>query len=102
MKHSIMSVIAVALVLSFAGCQYLAPLAEGHTVAVDPAVIGLWKEVPEGDKPPDPDEKMLILKYSDTEYLVHYPIGRTVTTRIYLQAPASLEVSGYKAETFYE
>ena len=53
-------------------------------------IIGLWEEVPEGDKPPDPDEKMLILKYSDTEYLVHYPIGRTVTTRIYLKAPASL------------
>jgi len=73
MKHSIMSVSAVALVLSFAGCQYLAPLAEEHTIAIDPAVIGLWEEVPEGDKPPDPDEKMLILKYSDTEYLVHYP-----------------------------
>jgi hypothetical protein len=43
MKHSIMSVIAVALVLSFAG-----------------------------------------------------------TKRIYLQTPASLEESGYKAETFYE
>ena len=73
MKHSIMSVIAVALVLSFAGCQYLAPLTEEHTIAIDPAVIGLWEEVPEGDKPPDPDGRMLILKYSDTEYLVHYP-----------------------------
>ena len=73
MKHAIMSVIAVALVLSFAGCQYLAPLAEEHTIAIDPSVIGLWEEVHEGDKPPDPDDRMLILKYSDTEYLVNYP-----------------------------
>ena len=66
-----MSIIAVALFI--AGCQYLAPLTEEHSIAVDPAVIGLWEEIPEGDKPPDPEGRMLILKYSDTEYLVHYP-----------------------------
>ena len=71
MKHAIMSVIAVTLFI--AGCQYLAPLTEEHSIAIDPAVIGLWEEVPEGDKPSDPDGRMLILKYSDTEYLVHYP-----------------------------
>ncbi len=66
-----MSIIAVTLFI--AGCQYLAPLTEEHNIAVDPSVIGLWEEVPDGDKPPDPDDRMLILKYSDTEYLVHYP-----------------------------
>lgn len=73
MKPAIMLVIAVALALSFAGCQYLAPLSEEHNIAIDPSVVGLWEEVPEGDKPSDPDDRMLILKYSDTEYLVHYP-----------------------------
>lgn len=73
MKHALWAVIVVALVLSFTGCEYLAPLSEEHTIAVDPAVVGLWEEVPEGDRPPDPDDRMLILKYSDTEYLVHYP-----------------------------
>lgn len=76
MKHFIMSVIAVALVLSFVGCQYLAPLSMEHTIAIDPSVVGLWEEVPEGDKPSDPDDRMLILKYSETEYLVHYPIRK--------------------------
>ena len=71
MKHAALAVIALTLFI--AGCEYLAPLAEEHNIAVDPAVIGLWEEVPEGDKPPDPDDRMLILKYSDTEYLVHYP-----------------------------
>ena len=68
-----MSVIAVALVLCLTGCQYLAPLSEEHTIAIDPSIVGLWEEVPEGDKPPDPDNRMLIVKYSETEYLVHYP-----------------------------
>jgi hypothetical protein len=76
MKHAIMSVIAVAIILSFAGCQYFAPVSEEHTIAIDPSIIGLWEEVPEGDKPPDPAGRMLILKYSDTEYLVHYPIRK--------------------------
>jgi hypothetical protein len=36
MNHAIMSIIVVALVLSFAGCQYLAPLSEEHSIAIDP------------------------------------------------------------------
>jgi len=71
MKHAALTV--VALTLFIAGCQYLAPLALEHNIPIDPSVIGLWEEVPEGDKPSDPDDRMLILKYSDTEYLVHYP-----------------------------
>ena len=76
MKNAIMSVIAVALVLSFAGCKYPAPLTEEHTIAIDPSIIGLWEEVPEGNSVPDPNGRMLVLKYSDTEYLVHYPTGK--------------------------
>jgi hypothetical protein len=71
MKHAALVVIALALFI--AGCEYLAPLSEEHNISIDPSVIGLWEEAPEGDKPPDPDDRMLILKYSDTEYLVHYP-----------------------------
>ena len=71
MKHAALAIIVFFLFIT--GCDYLAPLAVEHNVAIDPSVIGLWEEVPEGDKPPDPDDRMLILKYSDTEYLVHYP-----------------------------
>ena len=67
------ALVLIALTLFIAGCEYLAPLAGEHNIAIDPAVIGLWEEAPEGDKPPDPNDRMLILKYSDTEYLVHYP-----------------------------
>lgn len=74
MKHAVL--VAIAITLFIAGCEYLAPLSYEHNIAVDPAVIGLWEEVPEGAKPSDPDNRMLILKYSDTEYLVHYPTKR--------------------------
>jgi hypothetical protein len=71
MKHP--ALVVIVLTLFIAGCEYLAPLSGDHNIAIDPTVIGLWEEAPEGDKPPDPDDRMLILKYSDTEYLVHYP-----------------------------
>jgi hypothetical protein len=71
MKHAALVVIALTLLIS--GCEYLAPLSGDHNIPIDPAVIGLWEEAPEGDKPPDPDDRMLIMKYSDTEYIVHYP-----------------------------
>jgi hypothetical protein len=74
MKRAALAVLVLTLFI--AGCDYLAPLSAEHNIAIDPAVIGLWEEVPEGDKPPDPNDRMLILKYSDTEYLVHYPVRK--------------------------
>lgn len=68
-------ILTVAILVSM-GCDYRAPLTEEHTIAVDRAVLGLWEEVPKGDKAPNPNERMLILRYSDTEYLIHYPAGK--------------------------
>ena len=58
-----------------AGCQYEAPIADNQGIPIDTAVLGLWEPQPEGDQKPDPNNRMLILKYSDTEYLIHYPMG---------------------------
>ena len=66
----------VGVVLLCAGCRYEAPLAEEHIVPIDSAVLGLWAYVPEKGEQPGPSEQMLILPYSDTEYLIHYPIGK--------------------------
>jgi hypothetical protein len=63
-------------ILVIVGCIYEAPLTEEHKILIDPSVLGLWEEVPDKDEPPDQAEKMLILKYSATEYLVHYPMGK--------------------------
>jgi hypothetical protein len=75
MKYAAGFVIVATLVI--AGCGgYQAPLIEEHNILIDPSVLGLWEEVPHGDKPHNPDERMIILKYTDTEYLVHYPGGK--------------------------
>src|SRR5512136_1031924 len=66
---------AVFLLTAFfiiVSCEYQAPLIEEHSIPIDSSVLGLWEEVPR-DKRPNPDERMLILKYSDTEYLILYP-----------------------------
>ena len=74
MKYGVSFFIVVMLVI--VGCDYQAPLTADHTVSIDQSVLGLWEEVPKGDKPPNPDERMLILRFSDTEYLIHYPTGK--------------------------
>jgi hypothetical protein len=37
-------------------------------------VLGLWEPIPEKGGESFKDERMMILKYSDTEYLIHYPV----------------------------
>jgi hypothetical protein len=60
-----------------AGCEYQAPLTEEHKIPVDPVVLGLWESVPDGGGSSDTNrERMIVLKYSETEYLVHYPTGK--------------------------
>jgi hypothetical protein len=73
---------AVALLLIVAGllaagCEYQAPLTDEHKLPVDPAVLGLWESVPEADGSADTNrDRMIVLEYSATEYLVHYPTGK--------------------------
>ena len=65
----------LALVL-LSGCVYKAPVTTNHTIPINPAVLGVWQAVPEPGKDLDADERMLVLKYSDTEYMVRYPSGK--------------------------
>lgn len=74
------------------GCEYKAPITEEHSIKIDPAVLGVWEEIP-GDGKADKPNKMLILRYSDTEYVVCYPAG--VQDSLFFKAyPA--EVGGVK------
>ena len=70
-----MMVLLAASVWLFAGCEYIAPLTDEHSIAVDSSVLGLWELIPEEGKETKQDERMMILKYSETEYLIHYPAG---------------------------
>ena len=64
----------VGAVLFLAGCKYESPLTQEHTIPVDSSLLGLWEIVPDGKEEPRNRERMMVLKYSDTEYLIHYPI----------------------------
>ncbi len=81
MKHAVMLTVLTALLL--AGCEYESPLTKEHNISVGSAVLGLWEPIPdEGEEPKQNDwvprmfKRMMILKYSDTEYLIHDPVGK--------------------------
>ncbi|MHB8809437.1 MAG: hypothetical protein ACYC9M_05425 [Desulfobulbaceae bacterium] len=76
MKRKLIHLLLAALVLFSAGCRYEAPLTENHTIPVDSSVLGLWEYVPAEDETPGTPEQMMVLQYSETEYLIHYPTGK--------------------------
>lgn len=72
----------IALFFLIMGCEYETSLTEEHKIPVDKAVLGLWEAVPEKGRVSDPKdrvsdskERLMVLKYTDTEYLIHYPTG---------------------------
>ncbi len=72
----------IALIFLIAGCEYETSLTDEHKIPVDKTVLGLWEAVPEKGRVSDPKdrvsdskERLMVLKYTDTEYLVHYPTG---------------------------
>jgi hypothetical protein len=75
---------ALAMTLYLAGCQYQAPLTTQHNIAIDPEVLGKWEFVPKESSEDSSDETekeekrevLMVLKFSDTEYLIHYPVNR--------------------------
>ena len=74
MKHGRwLSALVVALLV---GCEYESPLVEEARISVDPAVIGIWEPVGNEGENAAKDESMMVLKYSDTEYLIHYPVQK--------------------------
>jgi hypothetical protein len=75
---------AIVATLIIAGCGgYQVPLAEENNILIDLSILGLWEEVSPGNKSPNPDERMLILKYTDTEYFFHYPVRKDNFPRRY-------------------
>ena len=70
------AILTVFVLLSFVGCKYQAPLTKEHNIPIDPSVLGLWELIPGKGEKRDPHERVMVLKYSETEYLIHYPIGK--------------------------
>ncbi len=67
MKKVSVVVCGTALLL-LCGCIYEVPLAEKAEVAVDPALTGLWQMIPDEGQPEDPNDRLMVLPFSRTEY----------------------------------
>lgn len=52
------------------GCEYSVPAGKPG-LPIDNALLGIWENLP-GKKDTDQKFRILVLKYSDTEYLVNY------------------------------
>jgi hypothetical protein len=65
----------VVLLLSVTACEYQEPLSEKQNISIDPALLGLWEPAPGKNEPKPSGEWILALKYSDTEYMIHYQTG---------------------------
>jgi hypothetical protein len=70
------SLTLIAALLVFAGCQYDSPLTDEHSVSIDRALLGVWEEIPDDGASLDELNRMVVLKFSETEYLVHYPVKK--------------------------
>ena len=81
MKHFLPFI--VFLLLFVAACEYQEPLSEKQNIRIDQALLGLWEPVPEKNEPKPSGEWILALKYSDTEYIIHYQTG---TDSMYFRA----------------
>lgn len=71
-----LAILPVFVLLFYSGCKYEAPLTKEHNLAIDQSVLGLWELIPGKGEKRDPHERVMILKYTETEYLIHYPIGK--------------------------
>lgn len=72
MSFKCMPVFLLGAILCLAGCKYEAPLTREHRIPVDGSVLGFWEVVPDGDESTDSSENMMVLQFSETEYLIHY------------------------------
>ena len=73
-----MRIVTALLIVTFlflAGCRYEKPLVKEHAIPVDSTVLGLWELQSGEGQGPGSVERLVILKFSDTEYLIHYPPG---------------------------
>jgi hypothetical protein len=84
MKRAALALLSSIAVICLAGCIYEAPLVAKHTIPIDPALVGLWEAMPKEPAEPEKDDgrrskilddplagaRLLIIKFSDTEYVI--------------------------------
>ena len=90
MKIGAMNFVNLLMVLFLTGCFFEYPLASEQGRPIDPLLLGLWAPLQDSGKTPDRSELMMVMKYSETEYLIKYKTG---TQRIYYRG-YPIEVDG--------
>ena len=75
MKTLSLALTLVMAVILAAGCVHKAPLTTEHSIAIDPEILGLWERVSSESKGDPTEDRMVILKWSDTEYVAQSPMG---------------------------
>ena len=75
MIQQIVSKWAIVVTTAFlVGCQYDYPLVEQSVKPIDKSLLGVWESVPETGETNAPINRALVLRFSDTEYLIQYPV----------------------------
>jgi hypothetical protein len=64
--------VVLLAVLLVTGCRYAAPLSAAHDLPIDPAALGCWEPARDASAGTDDGERLLILRFSPTEYLIHH------------------------------
>ena len=59
----------LVLILLLCGCIYETPLIVEAVIPVNQSLTGLWQEIPKDGKAEDPDDRLVILPFSATEYI---------------------------------
>jgi hypothetical protein len=95
----------MVVMLLIAGCEYQEPLAEKQNIPIDESVLGFWDAVPDGTDPSPVKDRILVLKLSGTEYLIHYWTGsgsmyfRAYPIRVGDVSCLQLQLLGYSEAT---
>lgn len=74
-RRHVMKTLFAAVIAAFlsSSCVFEEPFEPTAKLAVDDSLTGLWEEVLD-DAGRDPN-RLLVLKHSDNEYVVQYPVG---------------------------
>ncbi len=76
----------LSLLLCAAGCQYEHPLVEDQGIPINPGLLGFWEAVEPQDAEPGPFEQFLVLPFSETEYMIQFPMANERTQGIFYRA----------------
>ena len=82
------SAFILLLVLLTAACQFKVPLSEEHNIAIDTSLLGNWAMLPDAEDPSASLDKISVLRFSDSEYLLRYfSEGSEMFFRAYIIEP---------------